>query len=204
MQMRLPSSGRFASVLLSMCTFGSLPSVAIADGGAVRLLERIGNYQIAVFTAPTPLRAGPSISVYCSRTRIRMNRFQRLGSRSKRFSRINPRRRFLTLRHPTQRPTNSFRQPPWTFPLRAGGNLRSPSMVPWERCRPARSYKSANGYRRISRSGPGYAGRSYRSCYLPSISVLSDGILTDHPCCACHACLCSRCWMQRSSVEEEP
>ena len=31
----------------------------MADGGAVRLLERVGNYQIAVFTAPTPLRAGP-------------------------------------------------------------------------------------------------------------------------------------------------
>jgi hypothetical protein len=57
--MRLPSSGRFASVLLSICAFDSLPSVAMADGGAVRLLERIGNYQIAVFTAPTPLRAGP-------------------------------------------------------------------------------------------------------------------------------------------------
>jgi len=31
----------------------------MADGGAVRLLERVGSYQIAVFTAPTPLRAGP-------------------------------------------------------------------------------------------------------------------------------------------------
>jgi len=31
----------------------------MADGGAVRLLERVGNYQIAVFSAPTPLRAGP-------------------------------------------------------------------------------------------------------------------------------------------------
>lgn len=57
--MRLPSPGRFASVLLSICALYSLPSSAMGDGGAVRLLERIGNYQIAVFTAPTPLRAGP-------------------------------------------------------------------------------------------------------------------------------------------------
>jgi hypothetical protein len=34
-------------------------SLAKADGGAVRLRERAGNYQVAVFTAPTPLRAGP-------------------------------------------------------------------------------------------------------------------------------------------------
>jgi hypothetical protein len=30
-----------------------------ADGGAVRLSERQGNYRLTVFTAPTPLRAGP-------------------------------------------------------------------------------------------------------------------------------------------------
>jgi hypothetical protein len=30
-----------------------------ADGGAVRLRERTGGYQITVFTSPTPLRAGP-------------------------------------------------------------------------------------------------------------------------------------------------
>ncbi|HKI35060.1 MAG TPA: hypothetical protein VKA46_24600 [Gemmataceae bacterium] len=30
-----------------------------ADGGALRLRERPGNYQIAVFTSPTPFRAGP-------------------------------------------------------------------------------------------------------------------------------------------------
>jgi hypothetical protein len=35
------------------------PTPAIADGGALRLSEQKGNYQIAVFTAPTPLRAGP-------------------------------------------------------------------------------------------------------------------------------------------------
>ena len=36
-----------------------------ADGGAVRLSERRSNYQITVFTSPTPLRAGPvDISVF--------------------------------------------------------------------------------------------------------------------------------------------
>jgi hypothetical protein len=30
-----------------------------ADGGTVRLAEQKGNYRITVFTAPTPLRAGP-------------------------------------------------------------------------------------------------------------------------------------------------
>jgi len=36
-----------------------------ADGGTVRLSEQKGNYRITVFTAPTPLRAGPvDISVF--------------------------------------------------------------------------------------------------------------------------------------------
>jgi hypothetical protein len=34
-------------------------SFARADGGAVQLRERAGDYQITVFTSPTPLRAGP-------------------------------------------------------------------------------------------------------------------------------------------------
>lgn len=34
-------------------------SLLRADGGAVRLCERAGNYQLAVFTMPTPFRAGP-------------------------------------------------------------------------------------------------------------------------------------------------
>ena len=34
-------------------------SLARADGGAVRLRQRAGGYQIAVFTSPTPFRAGP-------------------------------------------------------------------------------------------------------------------------------------------------
>lgn len=32
---------------------------ARGDGGAVRLVERQGRYEVAVFTAPTPFRAGP-------------------------------------------------------------------------------------------------------------------------------------------------
>jgi hypothetical protein len=36
-----------------------------ADGGVVRLHQRTGGYQIAVFTSPTPFRAGPvDISVH--------------------------------------------------------------------------------------------------------------------------------------------
>ncbi len=34
-------------------------SLLWADGGALRLREQAGNYQIAVFTSPTPFRAGP-------------------------------------------------------------------------------------------------------------------------------------------------
>jgi hypothetical protein len=34
-------------------------SLAMADGGTVRLCQRVGNHQVAVFTSPTPLRAGP-------------------------------------------------------------------------------------------------------------------------------------------------
>jgi hypothetical protein len=35
------------------------PCQARADGGTLRLSEQKGNYRITVFTAPTPLRAGP-------------------------------------------------------------------------------------------------------------------------------------------------
>ena len=34
-------------------------SLARADGGAVRLRQRSGGYQVAIFTSPTPFRAGP-------------------------------------------------------------------------------------------------------------------------------------------------
>jgi hypothetical protein len=43
----------------------SLSAEVRADGGAVRLTERIGDYRVTVFTTPTPLRAGPvDISVF--------------------------------------------------------------------------------------------------------------------------------------------
>ena len=46
--------------LLLLSSFILPPSsFARADGGAVRLRERAGNYQVAVFTSPTPFRAGP-------------------------------------------------------------------------------------------------------------------------------------------------
>jgi hypothetical protein len=34
-------------------------SVAVADGGNLQVSQRRGNYQIAVFSSPTPLRVGP-------------------------------------------------------------------------------------------------------------------------------------------------
>ena len=50
-------------MVFSFVAFSSLiphpSSLARADGGAVRLRERAGAYQVTVFTAPTPLRAGP-------------------------------------------------------------------------------------------------------------------------------------------------
>jgi hypothetical protein len=45
--------------ILTSLMIGPWQAVAEADGGALRLLERHGAYQISVFTAPTPLRAGP-------------------------------------------------------------------------------------------------------------------------------------------------
>jgi hypothetical protein len=38
---------------------GILPANARGDGGTVRLSERLGGYDVTVFTSPTPLRAGP-------------------------------------------------------------------------------------------------------------------------------------------------
>ena len=52
--------------LLLVSSFVLHPSSFLrADGGTVRLSEQKGNYRITVFTAPTPLRAGPvDISVF--------------------------------------------------------------------------------------------------------------------------------------------
>ena len=47
-------------ILLLFSSFILHPSsFARADGGAVRLRERVGGYQITVFSSPTPFRAGP-------------------------------------------------------------------------------------------------------------------------------------------------
>jgi hypothetical protein len=57
--MRRPRGYHFASFLLSILALFAWGSLVMADGGAVRLSERKGEYQITVFTAPTPMRAGP-------------------------------------------------------------------------------------------------------------------------------------------------
>src|SRR5713226_8801439 len=57
--MRLPHPDRFASRLLPIAVLFLFPALATADGGTVRLSDQKGNYRITVFTAPTPLRAGP-------------------------------------------------------------------------------------------------------------------------------------------------
>ena len=52
-----------AQPILTLLLLSSLilhpSSLARADGGAVRLREQAGAYQITVFTSPTPFRAGP-------------------------------------------------------------------------------------------------------------------------------------------------
>ncbi len=57
--MRLPRRGRFCLGLLSVSAVFLIPSLAVADGGALRLSEQKDGYRIAAFTTPTPLRAGP-------------------------------------------------------------------------------------------------------------------------------------------------
>ena len=52
-------------VLILFCFFIGPESSARADGGTVRLSTRLSDYQITVFTAPTPFRAGPvDVSVF--------------------------------------------------------------------------------------------------------------------------------------------
>jgi hypothetical protein len=54
------SFGSFATLALAgWLLAGTWGPTARADGGTVRLSERRGGYQITVFTAPTPFRAGP-------------------------------------------------------------------------------------------------------------------------------------------------
>src|SRR6266567_101513 len=45
-------------LLLSSLLILHSPSFVLGDGGTVRLSAKQGNYQIAVLTSPTPLRAG--------------------------------------------------------------------------------------------------------------------------------------------------
>jgi hypothetical protein len=48
-----------------LCILIAPPSGLRADGGTMRLLERVGGYRITVFTDPTPLRAGSvDVSVF--------------------------------------------------------------------------------------------------------------------------------------------
>jgi hypothetical protein len=56
MSYRMPLS---AGLVLLSSLIPHPSSLARADGGAVRLCERAGDYQLAVFTLPTPFRAGP-------------------------------------------------------------------------------------------------------------------------------------------------
>jgi hypothetical protein len=46
--------------LLPVSAVFLLPSLAAADGGALRLSEVKNGYRVAVFTTPTPLRASPA------------------------------------------------------------------------------------------------------------------------------------------------
>jgi hypothetical protein len=58
-KMKMLSWARSTTWLLALFLI-LLPSAMVkADGGAVRLSERVGGYQIAVFTSPTQLYAGP-------------------------------------------------------------------------------------------------------------------------------------------------
>jgi hypothetical protein len=60
------SARRAAAVAsLILLVLARAPGAARGDGGAVRLSQRVGPYRVTVFTAPTPLRAGPvDVSVF--------------------------------------------------------------------------------------------------------------------------------------------
>ena len=64
MSLRLMSViGRFGFACLVM--LGVPPSFAIADGGTLQVSKSVSDYDIAVFTQPAPLRAGPvDVSVW--------------------------------------------------------------------------------------------------------------------------------------------
>jgi hypothetical protein len=48
-----------------LCVLIGRPAGVRADGGTIRASERVGGYQVTVFTSPAPLRAGPvDVSVF--------------------------------------------------------------------------------------------------------------------------------------------
>ena len=57
--MRIRNLSHLVSGVVLISVPLSFPAPAMADGGSLRLSEERGNYQIAIFTSPTPLRAGP-------------------------------------------------------------------------------------------------------------------------------------------------
>ena len=59
------SARRVAGPALILLVLALRPGAARGDGGAVRLAQQAGPYRVTVFTAPTPLRAGPvDVSVF--------------------------------------------------------------------------------------------------------------------------------------------
>ena len=102
-------------------------SFARADGGAVRLRERAGGYQIAVFTSPTPFRAGPvDVSVLvqdaatgeCVPEAQVTVRLKARGAGRRSWNTRPPRKR---------RPINSSTRPSSNCRNRAGGMWKLPS-----------------------------------------------------------------------------
>jgi hypothetical protein len=50
----------FFKLLIPLCLLaGPCAAVALADGGTIRAVDDEGDFRIAVFTSPNPLRAGP-------------------------------------------------------------------------------------------------------------------------------------------------
>src|SRR5262249_22638021 len=57
---RVRAAMRIPVIFIFVSSFILHPSSLLkADGGTLCLLERAGGYRVAVFSAPTPLRAGP-------------------------------------------------------------------------------------------------------------------------------------------------
>ena len=61
-------------LLSILCLLIARPADLYADGGTIRLSQRVGGCQVTVFTAPTPLRTGRLTLAYSCRTRPRESR----------------------------------------------------------------------------------------------------------------------------------